>query len=54
MMKCDDIPAGVNKRGNREKIPATLAMTKVRKYACLSAASKLPSGFVKHHTIRDS
>jgi hypothetical protein len=35
------VPAGVKSRGNKENIPATLASMKVRKYACLSAASRL-------------
>ena len=36
-----DIPAGVNKSGNKEKIPATEAISNVRKYSLFSAASRL-------------
>lgn len=38
------VPAGVNNNGNNENTPATEAIMKVRKYAWLSAASKLPLG----------
>ena len=36
-----DLPAGVNKSGNKEKIPATEAISNVRKYSLFSAASRL-------------
>lgn len=35
------IPNGVKIKGKSEKTPAMLASTNVRKYACLSVASKL-------------
>lgn len=37
----DYSPEGVNSRGKSAKTPDTLAIKKVLKYACLSAASKL-------------
>ena len=39
-----DSPAGVKRRGKREKTPATDASANVRKYALFSAASRLVTG----------
>ena len=49
-----DLPAGVNKSGNKEKIPATEAISNVRKYSLFSAASKLvmASELAQRRTVR--